>query len=142
MKTSCSPRSCALAVRAYNGRMRPSTSLLSIALACLPVMAADLAPTGTLRATFLGGNPVQATVDSKTGEITGPAVDIVIELARRAGVAFSITPSNGARELIERLNNHTADIGFLAYEAERARLVDFSGPYLLMATTYLVPAAS
>jgi polar amino acid transport system substrate-binding protein len=121
------------------GRMR---SLLCFALACLPAVAADLAPTGTLRATFLAGNPVQATVDTATGAISGPAADIVKELARRAGVPYTIVPSNGAKELVERLNTHTADIGFLSWEADRAQLVDFSGPYLLMGTTYLVPAAS
>jgi polar amino acid transport system substrate-binding protein len=122
--------------------MRPSKRLLFLALACLPAVAADLAPTGTLRATFLAGNPVQATIDTRTGAISGPAADIVKELARRAGVPYTITPSNGSKELIERLNAGTADIGFLAWEADRARLVDFSGPYLLMGTTYLLPAAS
>jgi polar amino acid transport system substrate-binding protein len=113
-----------------------------LAIASLPAVAVDLAPTGTLRATFLAGNPVQATVDAGSGAISGPAADIVKELARRAGVPYTITPSNGAKDLIERLNNHTVDIGFLAWEADRAQLVDFSGPYLLMGTTYLVPAAS
>jgi polar amino acid transport system substrate-binding protein len=124
--------------------MRPSKRLLVFAVGCWCVtgLAADLAPTGTLRATFLAGNPVQATIDSSTGAISGPAADIVKELARRAGVPYTITPSNGAKELIERLNSHAADIGFLAWEADRAKLVDFSGPYLLMGTTYLVPAAS
>jgi len=122
--------------------MRQSERLLFLTLACWSAVAADLAPTGTLRATFLAGNPVQATVDADTGAISGPAADIVKELARRAGVPYTITPSNGAKELIERLNTHAADIGFLAWEADRARLVDFSGPYLLMGTTYLVPAAS
>jgi polar amino acid transport system substrate-binding protein len=122
--------------------MRLSERILFLSLACLPAVAADLAPSGTLRATFLAGNPVQATMDTATGAISGPAADIVKELARRAGVPYTITPSKGAKELIERLNAHTADIGFLAWEADRARLVDFSGPYLLMGTTYLVPAAS
>ncbi|HEY2844609.1 MAG TPA: transporter substrate-binding domain-containing protein [Bryobacteraceae bacterium] len=126
--------------------MRPSQRILFFALACLapaclPAAAADLAPGGTLRATFLAGNPVQATTDS-TGAISGPAADIVKELARRAGIPYTITPSNGSKELIERLNTHTVDIGFLAWEADRAQVVDFSGPYLLMGTTYLVPAAS
>jgi polar amino acid transport system substrate-binding protein len=122
--------------------MRQSKRLLLMTLACWSAVAADLAPSGTLRATFLAGNPVQATVDARTGAISGPAADIVKELARRAGVPYSITPSRGAKELIEQLNTHAADIGFLAWEADRALLVDFSGPYLLMGTTYLVPAAS
>jgi polar amino acid transport system substrate-binding protein len=123
--------------------MRQSKSLLLfVALWCFPLMAADLAPTGTLRATFLSGNPVQATVDSNTGAISGPAADIVKELARRSGVPYTITPSNGAKELVDRLNDRSFDIGFLAWEAERSRQVDFSGPYLLMGVTYLVPVAS
>jgi polar amino acid transport system substrate-binding protein len=105
-------------------------------------MASDLAPTGTLRATFLNGNPVHGTVDPKTGAISGPVTDMVKELARRAGVPYVITPSNGAKELIERLNSHTFDIGLLALEAERSRQVDFSGPYLLMGSTFLVPDSS
>ena len=126
----------------YNERMARTKKFLFTALACLPVAAADLAPNGTLRATFLNNNPVQALVDAKTGEVTGPAADIVKELARRAGVPYTITPSNGAKQIYEGLNQHRYDIGFLAYEAERAREVDFSGPYLLMGVSYLVPADS
>src|SRR5579863_7803644 len=122
--------------------MPKSRSLLFVAIACMPMLAADLAPTGTLRATFLGNNPVQGTVDPKTGGVSGPIADIVKELARRAGVPYTITPAVGAKAVIESLNNQSADIGFLAWEAERARQVDFSGPYLLMGSSYLIPAAS
>ncbi len=48
----------------------------------------------------------------------------------------------GAKELIDRLNAHTADIGFSRGRLIVRRIDDFSGPYLLMGTTYLVPAAS
>ena len=116
--------------------------LLCLCLSCVPLVASDLAPTGTLRATFLNGNPVHGIVDPQTGAISGPVADMVKELARRAGVPYAITPSNGAKELIERLNNHTFDIGLLAFEADRSRQVDFSGPYLLMGSTFLVPASS
>jgi polar amino acid transport system substrate-binding protein len=122
--------------------MHQLQSLLLISLACLPMLAADLAPTGTLRATFLGDNPVQGTVDPKTGAVSGPVADIVKELAQRAGVPYQIIPAAGSKAVIDSLKNHTADIGFLAWEAERARQVDFSGPYLLMGSTFLVPAAS
>jgi len=91
--------------------------LAYIVLACLPLVGADLAPTGTLRATFLGNNPVQGTVDAKTGTVSGPVADIVKELARRSGVPFSIVPSANAKEVIDRLNSGAVDIGFLALEA-------------------------
>jgi polar amino acid transport system substrate-binding protein len=117
-------------------------SLLLISLVCLPLMAADLAPTGMLRATFLGDNPVQGTVDPKTGAVSGPVADIVKELARRAGVPYKIIPAENPKAVIQSLKDHTADIGFLAWEAERARQVDFSGAYSLMGSAYLVPDAS
>ena len=104
--------------------------------------AADLAPTGTLRAAFLGSNPVQGRVDPKTGEVTGPVADLVRELARRLKVPFVIVPAADARAVIAHVQGGTADIGFLAYEEARAREVDFAGGFALMFNTYLVRAAS
>ena len=111
-------------------------------LLTLPLMAADLAPTGTLRATFLGSNPVQGRVDPKTGEVTGPIADLVRDLAKQLGVPYVITPSSGAREVMVRVLAHTADIGFLANDPVRAVEVDFSAPYALMASTFIVRADS
>ncbi len=101
-------------------------------------MRATLAPTGTLRAAFLGANPVQGRVDPATGAITGPVADLVQELAKRLGVPFQILPSPDARAVIGHLKDNTADIGFLAYEPSRAAEVDFAGPYALMYNSYVV----
>jgi polar amino acid transport system substrate-binding protein len=101
-----------------------------------------LAPTGTLRAAFLGDNPVLGRVDAQTGSVTGPVADLVQELARRLGVPFTLIPSANARDIITRLQNHTADLGFMAYNAGRAADVDFSPPWLLMPNSYLVRADS
>jgi polar amino acid transport system substrate-binding protein len=65
-------------------------AVLPACAAVVPATAGELAPTGTLRATFLAANPVQATVDPATGEVRGPAADLGRELARRLGVSFSI----------------------------------------------------
>src|SRR5207249_10875371 len=81
-----------------------------------PLAASDLAPTGTLRATFLGANPVQGHVDPQTGAITGPVADIVKEMARKLGVPYTITPASGAAGVIALIKSHQADIGFLAYD--------------------------
>lgn len=115
------------------------------ALAAEPTVAAlraVLAPTGTLRAAFLGTNPVQGRVDAATGAVTGPVADLVQELARRMGVPFQIIPAPDARAVIGHLNDQSADIGFLAYEAARAEEVDFAGPYANMHNSYLVAVAS
>ena len=76
--------------------------------------AATLAPTGTLRAVFLGGNPVQGRVDPKTGDATGTVPDLVKELGKRLGVPVSIVSAPNAGGVIGALNDNTADIGFLA----------------------------
>jgi polar amino acid transport system substrate-binding protein len=44
--------------------------------------------------------------------------------------------------VIDLLNAHTADIGFLAFDAPRAAEVDFSKPYALMQNSYIVRADS
>ena len=99
---------------------------------------ATLAPTGTLRAVFLGTNPVHARVDAGTGAIRGPVADLTEELARRFGVPYRLIPAPDARGVIAHLQDGTADIGFLAYEAARAQEVDFAGGFALMLSTYVV----
>ena len=103
---------------------------------------ADLAPTGTLRAAFLGSNPVQARTDPKTGEVTGPIADLVRELARRLNVPFKLIPAPNAQGVIAHVQGGTADIGFLAYEEARSREVEFAGPFAVMYNTHLVRADS
>src|SRR5262245_52454079 len=88
-----------------------------------------LAPTGTLRAVFLATNPVQAVVNSQTGEVTGPAADVARELARRIGAPLSIKGLDGVPAVMEAVTKRTADIGFLAFDATRAVQVSFSQSY-------------
>ena len=121
--------------------MRGALTLLLMA-AAVSLVADDLAPTGTLRAAFLGANPVQGHVDAQTGAITGPVADIVKEMSRKLGVPFAIIPASGAAGVIALLKSGKADIGFLAYDEARSKEVDFAGPYALMYNTYLVAADS
>ena len=122
--------------------MKLLSNSIVTALLVWPAMAQQLAPTGTLRAAFLGGNPVQGRVDAKTGAVSGPVEELTRELAKRLGVPFAITPGAGVRAVIDSVKNHTADIGFLAFDATRAMEVDFSQPYSLGFNTYMVPANS
>lgn len=105
-------------------------------------LASTLAPTGILRAAFLGDNPALGRVDPKSGAVTGPVAEIVKEIARRAGVPYKLIPAPGGREVMGQVKAGTADIGFLAYNAGRANEVDFSIPWLLMPNTYIVAAGS
>ncbi len=98
-------------------------------LLLIPLAVSDLAPTGTLRATFIGNNPVQGRVDAKTSATTGPCPDLVREFGRRRGVPVVVTPLADATAVIDSVKAGTADIGCLAIEAARATQVDFSDPY-------------
>jgi polar amino acid transport system substrate-binding protein len=104
--------------------------------------AREVAPTGTLRVSFIGSNPTQGKVDPKTGVISGLVRELSDELGRRLGVPVAITPSSGVPAILESLKNNTADLGFVAVDPTRAAEVDFSQPYLLGWSSYLVLVAS
>ena len=106
------------------------------------LVAANFAPTGTLRVTYLGANPVHARTDAATGAVTGPIVDLAEELSRRIGVPYVLQPCSDAQCVIGAVNTQAADIGFLAYEEARAAEVDYAGAYALMHSSYLLPANS
>jgi polar amino acid transport system substrate-binding protein len=114
----------------------------ALVFASLLVQAADpkdsLAPTGTLRVTFLGGNPVQGRVDTASGAVSGPVADVAQEIAKRLGVPFKVFPSMGVREVLDAVKMRTADVGFLAFDATRAAEVDFSEAYSLAYNSYIV----
>jgi polar amino acid transport system substrate-binding protein len=125
---------------------RFSITCVAIGLMCAAINgqspAAALAPTGSLRAVFLGGNPVQGRVDAKTGEMSGTVPDLTRELGRRLGVPVNIQSAPNAGAVIEALEKGTADIGFLAYDELRAREVAFGAAFVVMANSYLVKASS
>jgi polar amino acid transport system substrate-binding protein len=131
--------------------VRDPNNLFLVLIGAPPAQAQDtgaggakqaIAPTGTLRVTFLGGNPTQGKVDSKTGAVSGPVKDLSEELGRKLGLPVSITPLNGVPAVLESLKARTADIGFAAIDPTRATEVDFSQPYLLGWSSYIVPAGS
>ncbi len=100
--------------------------------------ANDLVPTGTLRATYIGSNPVQAFVHPTTKEVVGPAAEIARALAQKLGVPLDIKGAQGVPGVINSVKNGEADIGFVAYDPVRAADVDFSQTYSLAQNTYLV----
>jgi hypothetical protein len=75
--------------------------VVGVLASALQAQSALIAPTGTLRASFIATNPVQGRVDAKTGATTGPATDLVRELARRLGVPFVVAPLPDAGAVLE-----------------------------------------
>ena len=105
-------------------------------------MRETLAPTGTLRAAFLGRNPVQIQIDPQTGHIGGPAADVARALASRLGVELEIQPLSGVPAVIEAVENGAADIVFIAHDTTRAQRVDFTQAYIYGHNSYIVPTDS
>ena len=105
-------------------------------------MRETLAPTGTLRAAFLGRNPVQIQTDPQTGHIGGPAADVARALANQLGVELEIQPLSGVPAVIEAVETGVADIGFIAHDATRAQRVDFTQAYIYGHNSYIVPIDS
>ena len=101
-----------------------------------------LAPTGALRAAFLRDNPVQGRVNPQTGEVTGLAANVVQRLATILATKYHLIPSENAASVIRSVNTGDADLGFLAYDAERPGQVDFAGGLAVMRSSYVVAHAS
>src|SRR5882672_10875311 len=91
----------------------------------LPATANDLAPTGTLRATYIGTNPVQAFVDPATKQVGGPAAELTKALAQKLGVPFEVKGAQGVPGVLDSVKKKEADIGFVAYDPTRAAEIDF-----------------
>jgi polar amino acid transport system substrate-binding protein len=119
-------------------RLVITSVLISALTAALAVAQAIVAPTGTLRAAYLSGNPAQAIKDPATGTVRGVAVDLARELARRHSVEVSLMGVATPQDVIEAVQGGTADVGFVAYNPERAGPVAFSQPYMLVQQTFVV----
>jgi polar amino acid transport system substrate-binding protein len=101
-----------------------------------------VAPTGTLRAAYLSSNPAHVTQDPVTGALRGPVLDLARELARRLGVQVATNGMSSPQNVIDAVQGGQADIGFVAYNPERAGPVEFSQPYTLVQQTFLVRSNS
>jgi polar amino acid transport system substrate-binding protein len=97
---------------------------------------------GLLQAAYLATNPAHAVKDPATGEARGVAVDLARELGRSVGAAVTLMALQNPQRVIDAVRNGEADIGFVAYNPERAGPVEFSKPYLLVRQTFLVRADS
>jgi polar amino acid transport system substrate-binding protein len=103
-------------------------------------VAADLAPTGVLRASINLGNPVLA--QGSPAAPSGVTVDLAREVAARLGVPVDLVCFDAARRSFEALVSGAADLCFLAVEPARVESVAFTAPYAEIEGVYAVPVSS
>lgn len=121
--------------------MRSLLTALILALvsaATLTAQTSPLAKDGTVRAAYLASNPAQAVKDPATGEVRGVVVDLARELERTRGIKVTLVGLPNPQGVIDAVRNGNAEIGFVAYNPERAGPVEFSKPYLLVNQTFIV----
>lgn len=100
-----------------------------------PTLAAQVAPTGTLRVVINLGNPVLA--QGTAGDPRGVTVAIAHELATWLGVPLEIECVDAARDSYAAIVEGRADLCFLANEPAREEGVAFTGPYVLIEGVYV-----
>jgi polar amino acid transport system substrate-binding protein len=128
--------------RGKNGVIRLALVFALLLLATSTHAVDILAPTGTLRAVYLGNNPAQAVRDSVTGAVRGVSADLVRELGRRRNVMVALNAVSSPAAVIEAVAKGEADIGFVAFAPERVGTIAFSQVYMLVQQSFIVPDAS
>ena len=102
-----------------------------------PPVAAQLAPSGTLRAAINFGNPILA-MRAADGSAQGVSVDLARELGRRLGVAVELLPYQAAGRVVEGVKTLAWDIAFVAIDPLRGNEIDYSAAYVVIEGAYLV----
>src|SRR4051794_2113712 len=103
-------------------------------------IAADLAPTGTLRAAINLGNPVLA--QGTPAAPRGVTVDVARALGRRLGLPVELICFQAARGSFESMVSGGADLCFLALDPAREEAVAFTAPYAAIEGVFAVHADS
>lgn len=103
---------------------------------------AELAPGGTLRVGINHSNFLLVNPGSPYGAPKGIAPDLALELGKRLGVPVEFVSFDAAGKTADAIRDAAVDAGFIASEAERASVIEFSSAYLELPATYLVPAGS
>ena len=102
----------------------------------------ELAPGGRLRAAINFGNSVLAQKNPVTGEPRGVSAELARELASRLGVPIEFVTFDAAGKVFDALTADAWDIAFMAIDPVRAAGIDFTGPYVVIEGSYVVPSNS
>ena len=104
--------------------------------------AAELAPTGVLRAAINLGNFLLVTGRSVGGEPRGVAPDVARTIAERLGVAVHYVPFARPDALADAAEDGVWDIGLIGAEPARAEKIAFTAAYVEIEAAYLVQPGS
>ena len=101
-----------------------------------------LAPTGTLRAGINLSNFLLVSGRNADGAPAGVSPDLARRIAGILDVPCQFVTFETPGELADSVADDLWDIGNIAHEPDRARLIDFSQPYVLIDAHFLVRITS
>ena len=105
-------------------------------MAELQHLAAQAAPTGSLRLSINVGNAVLAR---RVGNgAAGVSVDLGTAFAQRLGVPVQLLVFGTAAESVAAVRGRQADVGFFAIDPKRSEGIAFTAPYVLIEGAYAV----
>src|SRR3989454_1070892 len=107
-----------------------------------PSIKAELTPRRELRAAFFTGNPVIASKNRETGELSGTAFMLGRALAADAGVGFAPIEYTTIARLMDDAKTGAWDVAVLAIDPARRAVIDYAPPYVVVDITYLVRPGS
>ena len=105
-------------------------------------IAAEIAPSGVLRAAINIGNNLLVTGRDAAGDPQGVAPDLAREIASRLGIPIRFVLFPRPAALADAATGGVWDIGLIGAEPARAKNIAFSGAYAEIEASYLVPAGS
>ncbi|HSD39673.1 MAG TPA: ABC transporter substrate-binding protein [Rhodocyclaceae bacterium] len=123
--------------------MKKTILTLSLSLLFLSPLAHadkldDIKKAGVLRVAAFDGNPPFGFIDENTRKIVGLDVDYANELGKKLGVKVEFVPTNPANR-IPLLSSNKVDLVFANFtiNEERAKVIDFSIPYIASGQQFL-----
>lgn len=99
--------------------------------------AAELTPTGRLRAAINLGNPILAGLDT-AGAPRGVSVDLAREAAQRLDVPIDLITFKSAGTVVEAIKAKQVDLAFVAIDPVRGADIEYTAPYVVIEGSYLV----
>ena len=97
-----------------------------------------LVPTGTLRVGLNLSNFLLVSGQNSDGTPAGVSPDLARHIAAALGVSCEFVAFETPGQLADAAADDVWDIGNIAHEPDRARLIDFSQPYVLIDAHFLV----
>jgi len=107
-----------------------------------PTTLKSFAPSGTLRVAINLGNPVLASEDAATKQLSGISVDIANEIGKRINLPVQLIPFKSAGATVDGIKNGELDMVFVAIDPVRGADISYTPAYIQIEGAYMVKASS